>query len=118
MEVITGVNDNRLSFEQNAEGKYDIMITHDKKKYRTGFIFDSIKLFNEYQLRVSQTDSEGNKKFGMIAVCSDEIVLPCCFDKLKPYQGTVAQAFIGEEEYRINRWGHVYSREFWDMRNP
>ena len=79
MEVITGVNNDKLSFEQNAEGKYDIMITHDKKKYRTGFIYDSIKLFNEYQLRVSQADSEGNKKFGMIAVCSDEIVLPCSF---------------------------------------
>ena len=60
MEVITGVDDNRLSYEQNAEGKYDIMITHNEKKYRTGFIYDSIKLFNKYQLRVSQSDSEGN----------------------------------------------------------
>lgn len=114
--IITDVNGNKLSYEQNAEGKYNIEIIHHWQVFRTGFIFDSIKLLNKYQLRVSQTDSEGNKKWGMISVCSGPI-LPCCFDKLKPYQAKVAQAFIGEEEYRIDSCGRVYSREFWEMRN-
>ena len=118
MEVITGVWREKLSYEQNAEGKYDIMITHDKKKYRTGFIFDSIKLLNNAHLRVCQTDSKGNKKYGLIAIHSTEIFLSCIFDKIKPYKGDVLQAYIGDEEYLINCFGQVYSREFWDMRNP
>ena len=62
MKVITGVDDNRLSYEQNAEGKYDIKITsYDRKNhYRTGFIFDSIELMNPYLLRVSQTVTRWN----------------------------------------------------------
>ncbi|MBQ9671721.1 MAG: hypothetical protein IJV34_02565 [Prevotella sp.] len=117
MELIIGIIHDSLSFEQNEEGKYDIMITHDKKQYRTGFVYDSIKLLNEFQLRVSQTDSEGNRKFGMIAITAHEIVLPCWFDKIKPYEGTVAQAFIGDEEYRIDRFGQVYSLKFWKIRH-
>ena len=116
MEEITGIKGDKISFEQNAEGKYDLMIKHDKRYYMTGFIYDSIKLLNEYQLRVSQSDEQGNKKFGLIAVCLDEVVLPCVFDNLKPYDANVAQAFIGDKEYLIDRWGRVYNRKFWDMR--
>lgn len=118
MKVITGARDNRLSYEQNAEGKYDVMITsYEKTKHhRTGFIFDSIKLMNEFLLRVSQTDSDGNKKFGLIAVNGwSQIYHPCNFDKIKPYKGFSVQAYIGEEEFIIASDGDVYSREFWDM---
>ena len=117
MEEITGIRDEKISFEQNAEGKYNLMIKHKKCSYRTGFIYDSIKLLNRYQLRVSQSDEQGNKKFGLIAVCSDEVVLSCVFDKLKPYDADVAQAFIGDKEYLIDSFGRVYNRKFWDMRN-
>ncbi len=118
MEVIIGSEDNRLSYEQNAEGKYDVEITSYKKdkQYRTGFIFDSIKLMNESLLRVSQTDSEGNKKYGLIAVNGwFQIYHLCNFDKIKPFEGYSVQAYIGEEEYVIDSYGGVYSREFWDM---
>lgn len=117
MEEIIGIKDEKISFEQNAEGKYNLMIKHDKRSYRTGFIYDSIKLLNKYQLRVSQSDEQGNKKFGLIAVCSDEVVLSCVFDKLKPYDEEVAQAFIGDKEYLIDSFGRVHNRKFWDMRN-
>lgn len=117
MEEIIGIDDEKISFEQNAEGKYNLMIKHDKRSYRTGFIYDSIKLLNKYQLRVSQSDEQGNKKFGLIAVCSHEVVLSCVFDKLKPYDKEVAQAFIGDKEYLIDSLGRVHNRKFWDMRN-
>ena len=120
MKVITGSEDNRLSYEQNAEGKYDVMITSYKKnkRHRTGFIFDSIKLMNEFLLRVSQTDSEGNKKYGLIAVNGwTQIFHPCNFDKIKPFERYSVQAYIGEEEYVIDCHGSVYSRDFWDMRH-
>jgi len=109
MEEITGIKGDKISFEQNAEGKYDLMIKHDKRYYMTGFIYDSIKLLNDYQLRVSQSDEQGNKKFGLIAVCSNEVVLSCVFDKLKPYDADVAQTFIGDK-YLVDRWGRVYNR--------
>lgn len=119
MEVIIGIYDNKLSFEQNVEGKYNIMITRrEGNRYRTGFLFDSIKLFNENQLCVSQTDDRGNKKYGLIVVSLYEIYLPCIFDKIKPFEKKVLQAFIGEEEFMIDRSGRVYSREFWNLRNP
>ena len=59
MEEIIGINDEKISYEQNAEGKYNLAIKHDRRSYRTGFIYDSIKLLNEYQLRVSQSDEQG-----------------------------------------------------------
>ena len=66
METITGIFQDRLSSEQNADGKFDVMIKRDKGTYRTGFIFDSIKLMSEYAIRTCQIDSEGNKKFGVV----------------------------------------------------
>jgi hypothetical protein len=118
MEEIIGINDEKISYEQNAEGKYNLAIKHDRRSYRTGFIYDSIKLLNEYQLRVSQSDEQGNKKYGLIAVCgSTQVVLSCMFDKLKPYEQEVAQAFIGNKEYLIDRWGRVYNRKFWGIRH-
>lgn len=117
MERIIGADDGRLYYEQNAEGMYNIMIKHKGRSYCTGFIYDSFKLLNKYQLRVSQTDSQGRKKYGLIAVCSDEIVLPCEFDIIKPYESWVAQASIENEEYFIDRWGRVYNREFWELHN-
>lgn len=121
MEVVIGSRQDYFSYEQNAEGKYDIMITppyEKNEKCRTGFFFDSIKLMNEYILRVSQTDSEGNKKFGLIVGNGwFKIYHPCKFDKIKPYKGVLVQAFIGDEEYLIDHYGNVYSREFYDMRN-
>ena len=124
MEVVIGICEDKLFYEQNEEGKYDIMIVHKgnkysdykEKKYRTGFIFDSIKLFNAHHLRVSQTDSEGNTKYGLITVNRDEeICLPCCFDKIKPYQDNVLQAFIGKDEFYINKWGQVYTSQVWKI---
>lgn len=117
METITGIFQDRLSSEQNTEGKFDVMIEHDKKHYRTGFIFDSIKLMNEFTIRTCQIDSEGNKKFGIVAVCSDAIYFPCIFDKVKPYKGEIIQVFIGEEDYYINRFGQIYTKEFMEIRN-
>ena len=119
MESITGICEERLSFEQNEEGMFDVMIIHDNKQYRTGFIFDDIKVMSEFQLRVCQTDYKGNKKYGLIAVCDeDEIYLPCIFDRIKPFggfKGSVLQAYIGDEEFIIRRRGNVFSREFWDL---
>ena len=56
METITGIFQDRLSSEQNADGKFDVMIKRDKGTYRTGFIFDSIKLMSEYAIRTCQID--------------------------------------------------------------
>lgn len=121
MEAVIGIDEDKLFYEQNAEGKYDIMIVHKEKykekKYRTGFVFDSIKLFNAHHLRVSQTDSEGNTKYGLIAVNHNkEICLPCCFDKIKPYQDYVLQAFIGEDEFYIDIWGSVEASQVWKIK--
>lgn len=116
MEIIKGIYKDRLSFEQNTNGKYAIFTKFENKNCSSGFIFDSIKLLGEHQLRVSQTDAEGNTKYGAICTCgSEELWLPCVFDKIKPYEADVLQAFIGEEEYLIDRWGDVYSRKMWDI---
>jgi len=117
METITGIFEDRLSSEQNAEGKYDVMIKRKDRNYRTDFIFDTIKLLGEYTLRVSQTDSDGNKKYGVITVCSDPMYFPCIFDKIKPYKGSIVQAFIGEKEYFITRFGQIYNKEFMEIRD-
>lgn len=117
METITGVFEDRLSSEQNANGKYDVMIKRDKGTFRTGFIFDSIKLMSKFTLRVCQIDPDGNKKFGVITVCRDAMYFPCIFDKVKPYKDEIIQLFIGEEDYYIDRFGHIYSKEFMEIRN-
>lgn len=117
METIIGVSDKKLSSEQNTEGKYDVMIRRKDGNYRTGFIFDTIKLLGEYTLRVSQTDSDGNKKYGVITVCTDPMYFPCVFDKIKPYKGSIVQAISGEEEFFITRFGAIYTKEFMEIRN-
>lgn len=115
METIIGVNYDKLSFEQNEEGMFDIMIKHNNNNYRTGFVYDSINLLNQYQLRVSQTDSNGNKKYGLIVVCLRELVFPCIFDSIKPYKNLVVKAFIGDEEFYITHQGEVYNSDFWKI---
>ena len=118
MEIITGVYQDRLSFEQDENGKYDVLLNYDdERKYRTGFVYDSIKLLNEYLLRVGQIDSEGSMKYGVISVWFDPLILPCWFDIIKPYKGDVLRGVIGEEEYRINRWGCVSNLELWKISN-
>jgi hypothetical protein len=117
METIIGISDKILSSEQNAEGKYDVMIKRNNINYRTGFIFDTIKVLGEYTLRVSQTDLDGNKKYGVITVCRDPMYFPCIFDKIKPYKGSIVQAISGEEEFFITRFGAIYTKEFMEIRN-
>lgn len=122
MDKVIGSKDDCFFYEQNAEGKYDIMITPrygEGKKYRTGFIFDSVKLMNGYILRVSQTDSEGNKKYGVIVINGySKMFHPCKFDKIKPYKGVSVRAYIGEEEYVIDHYGAIESLEFHHLRHP
>ena len=117
METITGIFQDRLSSEQNADGKFDVMIKRYKGTYRTGFIFDSIKLMSEFAIRTCQIDPEGNKKFGVVTVCSNPMYFPCIFDKVKPYKGQIIQVFIGEEDYYMDRFGQVYTKEFMEIRN-
>ena len=117
METITGIFQDRLSSEQNADGKFDVMIKRDKGTYRTGFIFDSIKLMSEFAIRTCQIDPEGNKKFGVVTVCSEPMYFPCIFDKVKPYKGQIIQVFIGEEDYYMDRFGQVFTKEFMEIRN-
>ena len=117
METIFGISDKILSSEQNAEGKYNVMIKRNNTYYTTGFIFDTIKVLGEYTLRVSQTDLDGNKKYGVITVCLDPMYFPCIFDKIKPYKGSIVQAILGEEEFFITRYGAIYTKEFMEIRN-
>jgi hypothetical protein len=42
---------------------------------------------------------------------------PCIFDKVKPYKGEIIQVFIGEEDYYMDRFGQVYTKEFMEIRN-
>lgn len=119
MKVITGVDDNRLSYEQNAEGKYDIKITsYDRKNhYRTGFIFDSIELMNPYLLRVSQTDSEGKKKFGLIAVHGwTQIFHPCNFSSINPNSNSTVSAWLEWKQFIIDSYGRIYNENFWRVK--
>ena len=57
------------------------------------------------------------KKFGVVTVCSDPMYFPCIFDKVKPYKGQIIQVFIGEEDYYMDRFGQVYTKEFMEIRN-
>ena len=92
-------NDNKVSSEQNAEGMYNVMIVQkDKRKFKTGYIFDSIELIGEKALLVCQKDSEGNKKFGLITAGLYTMYFPCIFDDVKLYKSThfdnIFQAFL------------------------
>lgn len=119
METIVGSNFNCYSYEQNADGKYDVGIEFPREgtKYRTGFIFDSIKLMNEFLLRVSQTDANGNTKYGVI--CSNgDFFIPCIFDKIKPYKDLELLAYEGEDKYIIDRQFGMFRPDFWDIRHP
>lgn len=117
METITGISEDRLSFEQNVDGKFDIMIKRDGVFYRTGFIFDSIKLMHEYAICTCQIVSGGNKKYGVITVCSDPMYFPCIFDKVKPYKGDIVQVFLEKEEFFVTLYGSIYSKEFMEIRD-
>ena len=84
-------NDNKVSSEQNAEGMYNVMIVQqDKRKFKTGYIFDSIELIGEKALLVCQKDSEGNKKFGLITAGAGlyTMYFPCIFDDVKLFLNT------------------------------
>lgn len=114
-------NDNKVSSEQNAEGMYNVMIVQkDKRKFKTGYIFDSIELIGEKALLVCQKDSEGNKKLGIITAGLYTMYFPCIFDDVKLYKSkhfdNIFQAFIGNEDYYINEYGEVYSKEFLEIR--
>ncbi len=104
-----------LKYEQNEEGMYEISGFYDNgEEFRTGFVFDSVKQWPNHSssFRVSQTDAEGNRKFGLIR---DVFWCPngkggifytsCIFDKIKPYgsgfQCSILKAYIGEEEFII-----------------
>lgn len=93
------------------------MIEYEGRNYRTGFTYEPINLLGEFALRVSQTDADGNKKYDLITVCSDAIYFTCIFDKIKPYKVSFVQAYIGEEDYYINRFGQVYNKEFMEIRD-
>jgi hypothetical protein len=119
MELL--IDNNKVSSEQNAEGMYNVMIVQrDKRKFRTGFIFDSIELIGEKALLVSQTDSDGNKKFGLITAGFYTRYFPCIFDDVKLYKSKrdhdMLQVFIGNEDYYIRESGEVYSKEFLEIR--
>ena len=103
-----------LKYEQNEEGMYEISGFYDNgEEFRTGFVFDSVKQWNNPSLfRVSQTDAEGNRKFGLIRDVFGSpngkggiFYTSCIFDKIKPYgsgfQCTILKAYIGEEEFII-----------------
>lgn len=106
----------KLKYEQNEEGMYEISGFYDNgEEFRTGFVFDSVKQQpHSYTFRVSQTDAEGNRKFGLIRdVWSVEedvkggiFYTSCIFDKIKPYdtgfQRILYKAYIGEEEFIIS----------------
>ena len=110
-----------LKYEQNEEGMYEISgVYNSGEEFRTGFVFDSVKRFT-WSFRVSQTDAEGHRKFGLIHdICGSEDVdgrilhsggifyTSCIFDKIKPYDidpwsggAYLLKAYIGEEEFII-----------------
>ena len=118
METIIGFDRDLLAFEQDANGKYNVMIKREKENYQTGFIFDTIKLLSSYMLLVSQTDSDGNEKYGVIAgVFRNIMYFPCIFDIIKPYKYIdFVQAILGEEIYYIKVSGEIYSKDIFEIR--
>lgn len=122
----------KLQCEKNEEGMYELSGFYDNgEEFRTGFVFDSVKQWpkNPFLFRVSQTDAEGNRKFGLIR---DVFWFPngkggifytsCIFDKIKPYgsgfQCSLLKAYIGEEEFIIRdgiAFCSVYKPDFHEI---
>ena len=74
---------NSMSYTQNSEGKYEVVIKRGDHQNRTGFVFDSAELLNDFNLRVSQIYPDGTIKYGLITVFGVKKILPCCFDDLQ-----------------------------------
>ena len=99
---------NSMSYTQNSEGKYEVVIKRGDHQNRTGFVFDSAELLNDYNLRVSQIYPDGTIKYGLITVFGVKKILPCCFDEIKPYTDLFHKAYIGEDAFYIHQCGWVF----------
>ena len=117
METIEGMFISKFFYNRNQEGLYDVLFIDGiyKKKYRTDFIYTSVNRLNRFQICVSKTDKDGNKKYGLIVDCSRTIYfIPCLFDKIKPLGSEESKGFIGDKEYLI-KYANVYDIN-WELK--
>lgn len=119
-----------LNCKQNEEGMYEISgVYNNGEEFSTGFVFDSVKQWGPHDVfRVSQTDAEGHRKYGLIRSDNDRddildgggiFYTSCIFDKIKPYERNRFKAYIGEEEFIIHNsllcWCDVYKPDFFEI---
>lgn len=103
-----------ITYQRNDLGKYSFRIKW-YNEYQTGFIFDSYKEISRNLVRVSRKDENGNEKYGVISTWGTRFLLPCLFDKIKPYNDEYQRGFIGDKVYFIDNHAEVYSKEIMDI---
>lgn len=112
---IPGIDE--VSFLKGSNGLYAFFVDDDEDSYTTRFNYESYKVMSDCLLRICERKSDGTKKYGIISSHGNNPLLSCVFDKIKPYDGNMLLAYIGENKYFINAWGEVFSSKIYEMRN-
>ena len=98
-------------------GKYALVYTGDEKK-RTSYIYDDVDLLNRHQARLTQKQSDGSLRFGVVCTCRKFFSTECEYTKVSFLDGDNAVLAIDEDgdEYAIDFWGKIYDLDVYKDR--